>query len=124
MEGLTGADIRALKRCLELAMRERWDQLEGMRKEARPWEERALFACSCVQSETMNLKRWEVAPCDAVGESHPTVVHQASYMVEWHKAHGIVERLLELGLSPYVADPIGEIDRAGEASNDKPPAAA
>jgi hypothetical protein len=98
-----------LRHCLELAMRERKDQLEGMRKEARPWLERAQFACGCVQSETMNLRPWEVAPCDAVGEPHPTVVRQASYMVEWHKARRIAERLLELGLSPYVADPIGEI---------------
>ena len=91
-------------------------QLESMRtNDKRSWEDRALFACSCVQSETMALRPWETAPCDAVDEPHPTIARLDGQMREWRKAHAVVERLLELGLSPYVADPLGELRRAEEA---------
>jgi hypothetical protein len=114
---MTRADIRALKQCMEIAMREpmRAHQLENMRQlDKRPWEARALFACSCVQSEKMALRPWETVPCDAVDEPHPTIARLESQMREWRKAHAVVERLLELNLSPYVADPLGEINRAKE----------
>jgi hypothetical protein len=113
-------------------------QIEAMRINGKQsWEERALFACSCVQSETMSLRPWETAPSDAVGEPHPTIANLDSQMREWRKAHAVVERLLKLGLSPYVADPLGEINGAEEAlrqqahpplrvvpSDGEPPAAA
>jgi hypothetical protein len=137
---MTRADIRALKACMEIAKRDpmREHQLESMRKDdKRPWEERALFACSCVQSETMALRPWETAPCDAVDEPHPTIARLDGQMREWRKAHAVVERLLKLDLSPYEPDPLGAIRRAEEAlrlqahpplhvvsSNDEPPAAA
>jgi hypothetical protein len=117
-QGMTRADIRALKACMEIAKRDpmRERQLECMRKDdKRPWEERALFACSCVQSEQMSLRPWETVPADAVGERHPTIARLDSQTREWRKAHAVVERLLKLDLSPYVADPLGEIRRAEEA---------
>jgi hypothetical protein len=121
---MTRADIRALKHCMESAMREpmRARQLESMRtNDKRSWEDRALFACSCVQSETMALRPWETAPCDAVDEPHPTIARLDGQMREWRKAHAVVERLLELGLSPYVADPLGEINRATDLRREAHP---
>jgi hypothetical protein len=119
-KAVTRADIRALKHCLELAKREpmRACQLEEMRRiDKQPWEQRALFACSCVQSETMALKPWQTPPCDAVGEPHPTIARLESQMREWRKARTVVERLLELDLSPYEPDPLGAIRRVDEAAH-------
>lgn len=111
---MTRQDIRALKQCMEIAARDpmRKHQLEGMRLDRRPWEERALFCCSIAQSEAMALRPWQTAPADAVGQPHPTIPD--FQLREWKKAHAVVERLLALGLSPYVADTIGEIRTAEE----------
>jgi hypothetical protein len=111
---MTRADLRELKKCMEIVCREprHQHQLESFRRDKRPWLERALLCCSIAQSATMNLEPWSCAPCDAVGEPHPTIARQHAYMIEWHKAHAVVARLIALGLSPYVADPVGEITRA------------
>jgi hypothetical protein len=137
-EDVTRADIGALKKCMELAMRDpmRAHQLESMRiNDKRPWLERALFACGCLQAE--QIRPWETVPADAVGKPHPTIARLDSQMREWRKAHAVAERLIALGLSPYVADTLGEINHAEEAlrrqtppplhvvsSDGEPPAAA
>ena len=118
-QDLTRADIRALKACLEIAAREpmRRHQLERMRiEDKRAWEQRARFACSCVQSEAMALRPWETAPCDAADdEPDETIARLDGQLRQWRKAHALVEQLRELGISPFVSDPVGEINRAREA---------
>jgi hypothetical protein len=117
---MTRADRKALEACVELAEREpmRKQQLAGFRHDRRPWDEIALFACTIVQSKSMNLRPWQVAPCDAAGEpTHPKDV----YMAEYRKARAVVEHMLKLGLSPYVADPLAEIRRAEEALRHQAP---
>jgi hypothetical protein len=105
---------------MELAKREpmRARQLESMRKDDKlPWEERALRACTWVQTRTMAVKPWQIAPCDAVDdEPDPTIARMDSQMREWRKAHAVVERLLEFGLSPYEPDPLGALARARSAA--------
>jgi hypothetical protein len=113
---MTPADTRALKACVEIASREpmRERQIEQKRRAGASWKERARFCCSIVQSRTMALRPWEVPPADAVEEElHPSM-RLDSYAREWTKAHSVVQRLIALGLSPYVADPLGEITRREE----------
>jgi hypothetical protein len=56
-------------------------------------------------------------------ELDPAILRQAGYMAEWRRARAVVEGLLKLGLSPFVADPLAAIGRA-EGSYGEPPAAA
>jgi hypothetical protein len=136
---MNAKDRAALKACMEIACRDpmRKRQLAGKQYDGETWEERALFCCSIAQERAMGLPPWSCAPCDAIDdEPHPSIARQDSYMVEYRKANIVARRLIELGVSPYVADPLTEIRKAEEerrrqaapslrvVSSDEPPPAA
>jgi hypothetical protein len=117
-------DRAALKACMEIARRDpmRKRQLAEKQHDGESWEERALFCCTIVQERAMGLRPWECCPADAIDdEPHPTIARKHSYMVEYQKAHAVARRLMELGVSPYVADPLTEIRKAEEAQRQAVP---
>jgi hypothetical protein len=123
---MTRKDLAALRECLALAERDPMvaEQLRDMARDGRSRIDRALFACAILQDRNLDLKPWQVPPVDAVDdELDPAIRWAAGYIAEWQRAHAVVERLLALDLSPYVADPLAAIRRA-EGSYGEPPAAA
>jgi hypothetical protein len=112
---MTRKDLAALRECLALAERDSMlaDQLRRKAQAGEPRLDRALFACAVLQDRNCNLRPWQVPPAEAVDdELDPTVGWKPGYKAEWQRAHAVVERLLALGLSPYVADPLAAIRRA------------
>ena len=53
---LDAADRDALERCMEIAKRDRAEQLNGKLQQGDPWIEVAEFACYSCQIDALNLE--------------------------------------------------------------------
>jgi len=105
-EELDEIDMDALRRAMEIAMRDpdRKRQLESKLKgdaypgdKPQPWTEVAQFAAYCVQNRALNLKPWESPPCSAC-ETDTAALK-------------LLDRMLEAGISEWEPDPLGALSR-------------
>ena len=103
---MTRKDLAALRRCIEVAERDRMrrEQVRHM----RPRLTKALFCCSVAQSESLDLKPWECPPA----ESDPDPNDNASYAEQKRRARQLADRLQAAGLSIYEPNPIAALEQA------------
>lgn len=109
-------DRAALKLAVEQASQEseaRAQQIAEMLK-SRDWEEVASFCSTVAQSRSLNLRPWQVAPCD---------FHPADLDADWRRggqaASDLLERMRRHNISKYHPDPLAALQRA-EASQPWP----
>src|SRR5262249_55955999 len=98
-------DTIALRECMEIACRDpaTKQQLTSM-LENQSWHEVARFACSCVQSASLNLFPWQGPPC-ALSEDpeDENAVNQAGVK--------LLQRMLAAGVSRFDPDPLAALGR-------------
>lgn len=96
------ADTHALRRCMEIAMRDpaRKQQLESKLKD-ESWHAVAKFACYVVQTDNLHLPLWaEFPPCWA--DEHDPQPQDKS-------AQRLLRKMLQAGLSRYEPDPMAAL---------------
>jgi hypothetical protein len=110
---ISEVDRDAFKRAIAIMLRHkeriyRTDFKRRLDERQEPWADIGRHAASAVQSESLGLKPWQVAPCvaelntaDAPGFEHRCM----------RNASLILERLLNAGLSRFEPDPIKAIER-------------
>jgi hypothetical protein len=103
---------------LELAMRmarhpaERAEQLDAMLKD-RPWLEVAMFAAQSCQTQNLNLRPWEIAPCEVDDPNdYSTRVHPHLEYKLWYSAAKLQRLMRQYGVSKWHPDPLLAIERA------------
>src|SRR5262245_42990329 len=96
-------DDIALKRAMQIASAEplRKQQLEDMLQD-RDWFEVARFAASCVQSQTLQLKPWQLPPC---------VCDEADPNERDKQGQTLLKRMLAARISRYDPDPLAELEK-------------
>ena len=113
-EILSPADMDALTRAVaEQRARggERKQQIEDMLA-TRTWLETAKFAAYSLQILHLEIKPWQVVPCDVMPDA---VDAPGDEMRHVGSAARIVRRLLAAGLSRYEGDPLAALERAKSA---------
>ena len=105
---LDAADRDALERCMEIAKRDRAEQLEGKLLQGDPWIEVAEFASYSCQLHALNLKPWESPPCHA-DEDDPDERDK--------KAQHLLRKMLAAGVSRYDPDPLTALAGAKRRSS-------
>jgi hypothetical protein len=104
-DNLDDDDRRALERCIEIAKRRpsRAEQLEGKLQQGDPWIEVAELACCVVQSRVLNLKPWQLPPCNE-DEDDPDPYDR--------DAQKLLRQMLAAGVSRYEPDPLAALQQA------------
>jgi hypothetical protein len=104
---LDAADRDALERCMEIAKRDRAEQLEGKLLQGDPWIEVAEFASYSCQIHALNLKPWQSPPCTE-DEDDPAPRNRA--------AQTLLRRMLRAGISRFDPDPLRALAGAKRTS--------
>jgi hypothetical protein len=91
---------------------ERQRQIEAMLA-SKTWFETAKFAAYSLQILHLQIKPWEVVPCDTAPDA---VDVPGAEMRHIGSAARIVRRLLAAGLSRYEGDPLAALERAKSAT--------
>jgi hypothetical protein len=110
---ISEVDRDAFKRAIAIMLRHkeriyRTDFKRRLDQRQEPWVDIGRHAASAVQSESLGLKPWQVAPCVAELNTAdaPGFEHRCT-----RNASLILERLLNAGLSRFEPDPIKAIER-------------
>jgi hypothetical protein len=112
---LSPVDRDALQRAMALARKEpgRAAQLDSKLADGEPWERVAMFAASCCQGRSLQLRPWEAVPCDYSVGDIPDLLHVRFPDTQGLAAAGrVLQHLLNLGLSRFEPDPIQAIAAA------------
>jgi hypothetical protein len=98
-EGITRADLDALRRAMEIA-RQDPDTAEQLDAKLRDetWFDVAKFAAYSVQIDSLGLGCHQLPPC-AVSLDEPRTEHTAA-------PQAMLRRMLDRGVSPFEPDPI------------------
>jgi hypothetical protein len=104
-------DREALKRSIELARSHdagRRNQIDA-KLETESWEEVAMFASYVCQHRSLNLRPWQLPPCevDVGDEDEPAMGPKGGK----RSAALLLQRMLAAGLSKFEPDPIGALAR-------------
>jgi len=114
-DDLSPADMDALTRAVaEQRARggERKRQIENMLA-TRTWVEAAKFAAYSQQNLHLQIKPWEVVPCEVGPDDRDFPGDEMRHV---GSAARLVRRLLAAGLSKYEGDPLAALERAKSAA--------
>ena len=103
-------DLKALHASFKECCRDpaRRKQLNDMLAEG-DWYRVASLASSIMQSQNLHLQPWQLPPCELIADELVVELPDPSGKVQ---AWRLLARLMRLGISPFVPDPLAAIAEA------------
>ena len=109
---MTRIDRRALRLAIEVCRREpgRDEQITAKLK-TETWESVGRFCSTVAQGRKLDLKPWQLCPCDVL----PAEVETSPPHHQAHAAFELQRRMLRLKISKFHPDPLAAIAEAEAA---------
>ena len=89
----------------------RAQQIDDFLRE-RDWVQVAKFAATCCQGRSLNLKPWQVCPCDLHADDLARDHHRGG-----RAALVLLERMHRCGVSRWHPDPVAAIEQAERSTS-------
>ena len=107
-----GPDLDALCRAIAIARRDpsRAEQIDGFVAMGRHKDEIATFCAYCCQVESLQLKPWQVAPCEIPDDDDDLRIPVPDFQ-HYRIARDLKRKLIRAGLSKWEPDPIAALER-------------